>query len=244
MSECSITNEVPYERRKFMEANLAAVQILKQDSVRISLVEQPKDESITIKYHTLNNNQPDANGNYIGLWQSDDGIIPAERAIDAVPVCSKKTSANYTFNMQIGDNSYVLGYCQTGNPVKDLSACTNVSACAKIEPTESDMTYMDHATLGIKGRTDSVTVTYNLLKHTRHDSHWIGIWKENMDIGTDMPMYKVQVPNADPNKSGEIILNGVPFSRGTSYTLAYFVAGYCDCNVDVSSMLAYIEFQF
>lgn len=227
-----------------METKTGTVQIVKQDSVHISLVGQPTDESITIKYHTLNDNRPDVNGNYIGLWQTDSEYIPARKANKAEPIRSSKTSAEYTFNMGIGDDSYILGYCQTGNPAVDQSACTNISACTWIHSITSDAECIDSAVLDITGSTGSAIVSYKLLENTNPTGHWFGIWRKNMIIGSDMPIYKNLVLKEDPEKIGKLVFNDVPFVRGTGYTLAYFVGSYDDHKLDVSKMLAYMEFTF
>lgn len=225
-----------------MEVN-ANVKVTSHDSLTISIPTQPTSNLVTVAYHTLNGNNPADNGNYLGLWQSNNGIIPRTKAIWSEKITKTETDSKIVCKMPINDNGFIVGYCQTGDPKLNEAAALNVSASAVIAQT-GNMGAQTSALLDITGDTTSAVLKYSLLKNTRCDGHWFGIWEENAAIGADVPIYSNTIASGDPDKSGTVILDDVSFTRGMSYTLAYFVAGY-DCkNPDTSKMLAYIEFTF
>lgn len=225
-----------------MEVN-ATAKITNQDSVKIEIPNQPVNRMVTVSYHTLNGNSPADNGNYLGLWQSDNGVIPRSKAIWSEKITKGETDSKIVCRMPINDNGFVVGYCQTGDPKTNEKAAYNVSACASIGP-DGNTQHSESSLLNITGDTTSAVLYYTLLKNTSYKEHWFGIWEENKTVGEDAPFYTSMTASADPEKSGMIPLDEVSFYRGTNYTLAYFMAGYDEKSPDTSRMLAFIEFTF
>ncbi len=220
-----------------------AAKIIQQDCVKIAIPQQPTTRIVTVSYHTLNGNNPANNDNYLGIWHSPSGVIPRTKADWSQKITKTEPDSKIICKTPINDNGFVVGYCQTGDPKLDEKAALNVSASAAIIPS-GDIHNPDTPLLDIEGDTTSAILKYRLLKNMSYSGHWFGIWEENKTIGEDDPCYTDTTEKADPDKSGIIPLDNVPFYRGSSYTLAYFMAGYDPKSFDLTKMLAFIEFTF
>ncbi len=215
------------------------------EAERIWIEDQPAGQRVTVHYHTLYGNQPDANGNYIGLWPASGGTVPRRKAIWSEAVKNSSPDSSVAYLMPISEDGFIIGYCQAGDPKTDLDVSMNVSASALIDPVNSLAGGQDFAKLDITGGTSSAMVGYRLVKHMDCKGHWFGIWDQNKTIGIDKPMYADQMLQVDPDKSGYLNLSNVRFLRGTGYTFGYFIAGWKDAgDYDVTKLLAYIDFQF
>ena len=114
-----------------------SVQVTDMDSVRIWIEDQPAGQRVTVHYHTLYGNQPDANGNYIGLWPASGGTVPRRKAIWSEAVKNSSPDSSVAYLMPISEDGFIIGYCQAGDPKTDLDVSMNVSASALIDPVNS-----------------------------------------------------------------------------------------------------------
>lgn len=224
-------------------------QIVEQDYVSLQVIEQPTGPNVKVEYHTLNGNSPKSNKNYIGLWQSPNGVVPNKKAIWSCSIPNDDSEARITLrDAPINDNAFVLGYCQTGDPKIDITAATNVSATAVIDKSSHIKSEVPVVmSLDVQGDSLSFELSYTILRGTNYATHWIGFWKENASIDFDEPFNAMLVKEADSGKSGKIVFETDEFQRGTEYTLAYFADGYSDSPVkekNVSNMMGYIKFSF
>lgn len=224
-------------------------QIVEQDYVSLQVLEQPTGPNVKVEYHTLNGNSPKSNKNYIGLWQSPNGVVPKKKAMWSYLLPNDDSEATVTLrDTPINDNAFVIGYCQTGDPKLDLTAATNVSATAVIHKGSDIRSEIPVVMrLEVKGDSVNAELFYTVLRGTDYSKHWFGIWKENASIDYDAPFYDVLVKEADSQKTGNIVFDNVSFQRGTEYTLAYFADGYSDNPAkekNVSNMMGYIKFSF
>lgn len=56
---------------------------------------QIENRQVTLKYHTLKINNPSENENFIGLWRTSDGTVPAQAATWSESV--KKANQKHQF---------------------------------------------------------------------------------------------------------------------------------------------------
>ena len=217
-------------------------EIKSKDCVTLSVTQVSDGGKIKINYHTLNGNSPSANKNYIGLWQSDDGIIPKGKAAWSKLIDKTDYESDLTLSgVPIKSDAYVLGYCQTGDPVTDSKAASNVSASAVIKAEDTNAAVVDKMTLNITGNSSTAKLQYTVLNNIDKSSHWIGIWIESSGITSDELMFSASVSESSRSSANEIDLRDAGFIRGETYVLAYFANGFE--KRDVSNMVAQITFK-
>lgn len=197
----------------------------KAEYVSLTIVSVEKLQ-VTLKYHTLRNNNPNENGNYIGLWRTSDGTVPDRAAEWSVPIKKNETEALITERMPLKDAMYVVGFCPNGDPKISESAWKNVAATTIIEPKNNQSNEHDKTiNLNVAGaNTDVVRLEYQLIEGMQNKRHWIGLW--DIDNGpsdfSTAPDYKTLVDEADSNRKGRISLADAGIFRDTNYIVGYF----------------------
>ncbi len=191
------------------------------DSVKLEIV-NIEGSVVKIKYHTLNDNNPRENDNYIGLWDYSEGSNIRGKAKWSGLVSRESTDGSYSIDLPISSGAYVLGYSQIGDPKENENVAKNLSACAVISEVEGNDKIVLNTSMELSGDSNEVILKYTLLNGTRNDDNWFGVWNDIDEIGVDAPFYPVKT---DP-KSNKLILGDIGFRRGNSYKIALFANNY------------------
>lgn len=214
------------------------IKILSNDSVTLE-VKQVEDSSIQVKYHTLAGHNPNASGDYIGLWRYVPGQAVTGKAKWSTIVDKSTSEDIYWLDTEIDSNAYILGYSQVGDPKQDESVAKNLSACDVVSESygiEENM--QKNISLSLSGDTRSITFNYKLLLDAQSGENWIGIWNDKDDIYSNNPIASFAI-----NTSKEKIhIDDVGFARGHSYKIGYFADGYK--KMERKDMMAQIRFEF
>ncbi|MGM0174587.1 hypothetical protein [Enterococcus sp. DIV0800] len=187
---------------------------------------QIENRQVTLKYHTLKINNPSENENFIGLWRTSDGTVPAQAATWSESVKKSEPEASVSYKMPLTDAAYIIGFCPNGDPKTKEQAWKNVAATVLLDPSKDQANGQNETIkLDIKGSdTDTIRLEYQLINGMVNSRHWIGIWEKEgntVNFASD-PEYKAIVSEEDPRIGGQIDLSDATFYRGTTYVLGYF----------------------
>lgn len=226
------------------------VQIVnpKKDSVRVSLVEAPATGEIVVDYHTLNGNHPNANGNYIGVWVSDDGEIPPNTPAEYSEMVAYNDTdyKGLLLSFRLESKGYVLGYCLTGDPCDaKQDAYKKVCATVVIDKTYKGTVVPEEVsvTLDVTNYGPSHVISYQALENMDCScGNWIGIWKNSEIIGNTDPLYHTDIQMA--GSEGKVYVPSGKLIRGNKYKVGFFMDGYGDNKpTSYKSLAALFSFQ-
>ncbi|MDR1302401.1 MAG: hypothetical protein LBK43_08040 [Treponema sp.] len=195
----------------------------KTDAVSIS-IKSFDGSGFSLSYHTLHNNNPSKNNNYVAVWSSDNGTVdPGCAPLVSSLVESSETNGSIYVACELREGSYVVGYSQVGEP---KAGAVNLSATCAI-PVASPPN--DDGASGITMSIDSIGNAYRIQYQAvpnmdcGTNGNWIGIWKKD-DVLTVANLYIKPIEKA--SSGGTLVLNDAPFVRGTAYQAGFFMSGY------------------
>ena len=199
-------------------------------------VEGPFDLGVMeVQFKTLKNNKPNANNNYLAIWEGSgnpwtDKKLRCE-AINCVPDMNKGDWA-FTYKLKY-QQEYVLGYCVSSDGMDDKAEAgetraTGLCALAHIPEEGNEVTYEHTSMELIQVRSNSLSLKYKMLEDYDPKSclNWIGIFSGDANIYTSEP--KWAVPVLSGRSSDSVVFNGITIERGTRYQLAYYMNGWTD----------------
>lgn len=228
------------------------MKILGSDTTKFSVVDATGD-SLTINYHTLVNNNPSKNGNYIAIWQGDNLQIPWgdtplwEGAIDA----SRRDGSYVLDGLNLTNLSYVVGYSVASRGEGGDNFC----AVAPIPPSGGFRVAGNSQDLAGDGESPAAHIAY--LDKLRAESqcfvpeislealqatvarikyympegynpqakrNWVGLWEGmSPNLYQEAPIYSVRVKFAEDVGSVSLLWD---FKRDATYTVGYFASGW------------------
>lgn len=214
------------------------IKILSNDCVTLE-VKQVEDSNIQVKYHTLTGHDPNASGDYIGLWRYVSGQAITGKAKWSAIVGKNTSEDIFWLDTEIDSNAYILGYSQVGDPKQNENAAKNLSACDVVGASYSlEENMQKFISLSLSGDTRSITFSYTLLLDAQSDDNWIGIWNDKDNLCSNDPIASFAI---DTSK-GKLHIDDVGFARGHAYKIGYFANGYA--KKDRKNIMALIRFEF
>jgi hypothetical protein len=201
------------------------------DSVTITYSGVPQHNRYVINWHLLNGGTPGTNGDYIGLWRSDDhGNIRIDALIQSYPINATVTDGNIMVQADIGMGEYVFGYSQCGKPPE--SASPMVSATLSIPSGEFDSEKVVHSCTSMQLEQTDYSLAIDVTCPRNFDlpaETWIGIFETNIEN----QYIKYKAPCKDimsHERSGllSLIINDFSMVRSTDYVIGFFINGWND----------------
>jgi hypothetical protein len=206
-------------------------RLLTGDSVKISYGSAPQHNRYVINWHLLNGGTPGTNGDYIGLWRSDDqGNIRIGAPVLSYPIKADVTDGNIILEADIGMGEYVFGYSQCGEPPEGASPM--VSATLSIPSGEFDSEKVVHSSTSMQLEQADYSLAIDVTYPRNFDpaaGTWIGIFEtsiENLYIKYKAPCKDIM----SHERSGllSLIINDFSMVRSTDYVIGFFVNGWND----------------
>jgi hypothetical protein len=152
-------------------------QVLKAVSINYTPLEPP---AFSVHFATLKGNVPCNNNNYLGVWQSDDGIVHDDsELVYSCLLNSDEVSGDFIINnAPLREGRYVLGYSQVGDP---KNGSTNLSATCII-PAASGVEFDAVSfgiTLSLVAAGNAYMITYRAVSgmDCGANDNWIGVWE-------------------------------------------------------------------
>lgn len=180
-------------------------------------IENYTADTVSLKYETLNGNQPESYANCVKIWESS--VIPWT----APPIKSELISQNsQSGTMVMGgfvitDNQYIIGYA-VGDQVTDICATAKIAPGGLRVPAVSVNISVESIT------TSEMTVYYYTLPGylPKTYNNWIGLWEGYASpFNAPRPLARQRVESN--SNQGEVSIKNVVLSPGRLYTLVYFM---------------------
>ena len=219
------------------------------DSNSVSVnIKKITSDYITLRYSTLNDNNPNENQNYLALWSDvSEGSIPWKRTPDNIyKIMSTAADDDVSFNkLALSEGKYMLAYSLVPYNEKVLTAnyCTS-AYIPSLDAVGDEITY-SQTKLSIEDYGSSyVNIKYKTLdKFNPSKNHnWIGIWRDTTNI-IDVDPIAFEKVNSE-NLEDIITFNNIKMVKGKKYMVAYFMSGYDDkaSNLSKKAMACYVTF--
>lgn len=220
----------------------------------IVTLKQVTESIIVVKYDLLPDTNPGDNGNYVALWQNKDQIQWNTKPINSQAVTGDSQSGTVTFQVDLAQNNYILGYAvgpELASPSQKYGNICATIFIPKIPPAsalradavlkaEATGDFQTHLLLGVVSG-DSVTVKYAVPPNCEPKTNkaWIGVFRGSASY-TKTPEKALLVNSTED--SGWVSINH-KFVANKRYTLAYFMSGYSDTAPVQTRMAATLEFE-
>lgn len=178
-------------------------------------------------YNGPNGNQPNTYGNVVYIWQTDEDIPWSVAALNSAAIVNNFPAGSQSFDgLNVGVLPYVIAYAvgPTGNA--SWSKYTNVVASVSI-PADGSQGTVTNPSIGVLSRgSTSLVAQINMLDgyNPAGSNTWVGVWEGNAASYNQKPKWRG--PANSPNNNSTVSINGVVFTRGTTYTLGLFATGY------------------
>jgi hypothetical protein len=209
------------------------------DSVKLFYTgdRDPIHNRYSISWHLPNGGNPGANGDYIGLWQSDgDGDIMPSVLIKSYPINSAISNGNIIVEADIGLGEYVFGYSQCGQPPASTSPM--VSATLSIPAGKFDLSKVVSSNTSMQLQQADFSLAIDVAYPPNFDpvaGTWIGIFEAGPHITATNVLdggikYKASCEDIIAHKSSKLlslIINDFSsMVRDTEYVIGFFVNGW------------------
>lgn len=181
------------------------------------IIENYTADTVSLKYNTLNGNQPYTYLNSVMIWEA--AVIPW----GVPPIAQERIPQNGqsgTFVMSgftISSNQYIIGYA-VGENETEICTTAQISAGGLRAPATS--VYISIAGIG----TNSFTVNYYTLYGylPKAYGNWIGLWEGYASpYNAPKPLAKAKV-RSNANQ-GTVTFEDVQLNPDSVYTLVYFM---------------------
>ena len=187
-------------------------------------VQHIESSSITLKYHTLPNTNPNQYNHFIAVWENDIYVppLPSNKFIMEQPIISESIVGAITLNgLDTKNKPYVIGYC-VGHEI------TNVCATVYVPMGEEDILKHESSEISLKIPadipTDALAVNYSVPPgiNPQEYKHWIGLWESDCIpyLFNPEPLRCHKIDSK--HRESSINISGTAFLVDTNYTLAYF----------------------
>jgi len=184
---------------------------------------------ISLTYRSPNGNQPSKFGNALYIWQSGDQIPWQTAALSSQAMTTSSSDGSASFSsLDVTNNSYIIGYAV--GPIDSTitwSTYSNVVASAFVPAIGGGQQEYQSSSLVITdiGAT-SLVATFGFLDgYDPQDSGaWAGVW-QGQSVSYNNPP-KWFAPISGTNSTGTVSFNNVVITRGTTYTVGLYSAGY------------------
>ncbi len=173
--------------------------------------------TLDLNYKGLPGNQPTTYQNFVAVWQGT--IVPWNQP----PMRTMKIPGNFVEGslvvdgVQIAELAYTVGY-GVGPEITEICASAILGVGAQTGPTDSVSLSLNRV------GTTSVSVHYSVLDGylpaTNHN--WLGLWNGRVNPYAAPPLL-ARAPVPMDMSAGDVGFNGVVITRGTTYTLVYFM---------------------
>ena len=217
-------------------------------------VVQALSEVIVIHYDLLADTNPGANGNFLAIWQNKDKIPYKQDPEHTKSVSGSSQKGQIPFEVQLRQNSYIVGYA-VGPVLEDpAQKYGNVCATAYI-PILSDLSslmegdvreagpykyFFSHLTLGVVTG-DTVTFKYAVPANCQPKTNkaWVGVFRGSATYNDPPEKAVAMTSNED---SGWMSISH-KFVANKMYTLAYFMSGYSNDTPKQTRMATTLSFK-
>lgn len=203
---------------------------------------------ITLRYSTLNDNNPNENQNYLALWSDvSEGSIPWKRTPDyTYKIMSTAENDDVSFNkLALSEGKYMLAYSLVPYNEKSLTANYCTSAYIPSLDAALDEVIYSLTELSIEDYGSSyVNIKYKTLDNFNpsKNNNWIGIWRDTTNIGDVDPIAFEAV--SSESSEDIVTFNNTKMVKGKKYMVAYFMSGYDSkaSNLSKTAMACYVTF--
>jgi len=216
------------------------------DNVRLTYLGEVTSNDIVLHFHTLNNNNPQSNGDIIAFYKADDSGTVAPDTVPSQITKVDRTQAETDVlikNVPRHQESYAFAYIQ-GCDFAALQSTpfskAKVSSLLAL-PKNATGGPAYNITLNIKSLGDIVTLSYTGIPNTQpKDVAWIGIWKsKNLDLSQPPDIF-YQI--TDSGATGDLMIDGLLVN--TEYFLGYFLDGFSNAKSELHTAHLASTIQF
>lgn len=193
-------------------------------------ITQVAQNFVSIAFNTLPGNNPNAHGNYVAVWQTNDNNIPWNTPALKTKKITGTNSAGDTVidGINLTANSYLVAYGVgpelSGSGQQKYGNLAATAFIPAIGQPQRDP-FAPSLRLDNLG-TNSLTATFRLPSNITPLSNgaWIGLWEANSISYNSQPDYSNNV--TVDKATGQVFLTDINVGRGTTYTLGLFLSGW------------------
>ncbi len=173
---------------------------------------------ITVKYHTLNGNDPLKNKNWVGIWQGSELIYDTPPLRKALITGTTSTGDLAFDSLALQNKDYIIGY---GSGEGNNKVSATIYFKAGILPFEPGIAFATNLKVLDYGNNFLVVSFQTPLGNIpRTNENWLGIWKGKSISNTGINLIKKRKINSVISND-TIAINNLNLTRNTWYTLTY-----------------------
>jgi len=207
------------------------------------------DTLLQVDYNTLSGNMPQTYGNYLAIWQDNQGVIPYNQAAQNTSTVGGNTQAgSTTFPVSsLSTNGYVVCYAVGKQLTTPMQTYGNACSTAFLPAGSSTVTYTPGTVSYNSNGTNNLNLNYALPVGDSPSTNgaWVGLWNGTLPSYTTAPTAGAAAITST-SSSGIAFINGITLGRGATYTAALFTSGWNSSTPSSSvltSMAATMTFQ-
>ena len=181
------------------------------------IIESLSADTISVKYATLDGNQPETYNNHVMIWESS--VIPwSVPPITSELVPSNGQNGSFVMGgFVLNANEYIVGYA-VGEDVSEIVTTALIAPGAQLVPATT--VYISLSSISETALTVNYFTLYGYLP--QYYGNWIGLWE-----GYASPYFAVK-PLATAkvlsnSNQGQVTMNNLKLQPGQVYTLVYFM---------------------
>ncbi len=207
------------------------------------------DTNLQVDYNTLSGNMPQTYGNYLAIWQDNQGVIPYNQtAQNTTPVSGNTQAGSTTFPVtSLNVNGYVVAFAVGKQLTAPAQTYGNACSTAFLPPGSGPVIYTPGSLSYNSNGSNNLNLNYALPVGDMPSANgaWVGLWNGTLASYTSAPTAGAAAITS-ASSSGVAFINGISLGRGATYTAALFTSGWNASTPAASvltSMAATVTFQ-